>query len=149
MSGEGGFYSPGSAQARLAGAASRNPLRVAVRATVRQAAPPDREKKPPSSQGAETYWSMSPRWSHPIRSQSVASLEAKHPEAAEHLDIARNDLLAFTGFPRQICRRVCPTTCKSGRTRRSGGAPAWSGSSRPRRDASPRRCGADGADRRV
>ncbi|GAA1801671.1 IS256 family transposase [Actinomadura chokoriensis] len=36
----------------------------------------------------------------------VASLEAKHPDAAEHLDQARPDLLAFTGFPRQLWRQI-------------------------------------------
>ncbi|GAA3928139.1 hypothetical protein GCM10023085_06630 [Actinomadura viridis] len=36
----------------------------------------------------------------------VDSLNAKHPDAAEHLDEARPDLLAFTGFPRQIWRQI-------------------------------------------
>ncbi|MWA07219.1 IS256 family transposase [Actinomadura sp. LD22] len=36
----------------------------------------------------------------------VASLEAKHPDAVEHLDQARPDLLAFTAFPRQIWRQI-------------------------------------------
>jgi transposase-like protein len=36
----------------------------------------------------------------------VASLQAKHPDAAEHLDAARDDLLAFTGFPRQLWRQI-------------------------------------------
>ena len=36
----------------------------------------------------------------------VDSLEAKHPDAAAHLDEARGDLLAFTGFPREIWRQI-------------------------------------------
>jgi transposase-like protein len=36
----------------------------------------------------------------------VATIEAKFPAAAEHLDTARDDLLAFTGFPREIWRQV-------------------------------------------
>ncbi|TMR06880.1 IS256 family transposase [Actinomadura soli] len=36
----------------------------------------------------------------------VDSLETKHPQAAEHLDAARDDLLAFTAFPRQLWRQI-------------------------------------------
>jgi transposase-like protein len=36
----------------------------------------------------------------------VATIEAKFPAAAEHLDTARDDLLAFTGFPREIWRQI-------------------------------------------
>ncbi|MER6596804.1 IS256 family transposase, partial [Micromonospora purpureochromogenes] len=36
----------------------------------------------------------------------VATIEAKFPTAAEHLDTARDDLLAFTGFPREIWRQI-------------------------------------------
>jgi putative transposase len=36
----------------------------------------------------------------------VDSLEAKHPDAAMHLDQAKDDLLAFTAFPRQIWRQI-------------------------------------------
>src|SRR5919107_2604973 len=36
----------------------------------------------------------------------IAAIEAKLPAAAEHLDTARDDLLAFTGFPREIWRQV-------------------------------------------
>ncbi|SFP07022.1 Transposase (or an inactivated derivative) [Actinomadura madurae] len=43
---------------------------------------------------------------HAQHTRVVASLEAKHPEAAEHLDAAREDLLAFTGFPRQLWRQI-------------------------------------------
>ncbi|MEU8147926.1 transposase [Nonomuraea sp. NPDC048901] len=32
----------------------------------------------------------------------VQTLEAKHPAAAEHLDAAREDLIAFAAFPREI-----------------------------------------------
>jgi transposase-like protein len=37
--------------------------------------------------------------------QVVTALEAKFPAAAAHLDEARDDILAFTGFPREICAR--------------------------------------------
>jgi putative transposase len=36
----------------------------------------------------------------------VATIEAKFPAAAEHLDAARDDLLAFTGFPREVWRQI-------------------------------------------
>ncbi|MFI6231519.1 IS256 family transposase [Micromonospora echinospora] len=36
----------------------------------------------------------------------VTTIEAKFPTAAEHLDAARDDLLAFTGFPREIWRQI-------------------------------------------
>jgi putative transposase len=38
--------------------------------------------------------------------QVVAALEAKFPAAAGHLDDAREDILAFTAFPREIWRQV-------------------------------------------
>jgi len=36
----------------------------------------------------------------------VAALEQKFPQAASHLDEARDDILAFTAFPREIWRQV-------------------------------------------
>jgi putative transposase len=36
----------------------------------------------------------------------VAALEAKFPDAAEHLDAARHELLAFTAYPREIWRQI-------------------------------------------
>jgi putative transposase len=36
----------------------------------------------------------------------VTTIEAKFPAAAEHLDAARDDLLAFTAFPREIWRQI-------------------------------------------
>ncbi|WP_432901513.1 IS256 family transposase [Micromonospora matsumotoense] len=36
----------------------------------------------------------------------VTTIEAKFPAAAEHLDHARDDLLAFAGFPREIWRQI-------------------------------------------
>ena len=36
----------------------------------------------------------------------VAGLAEKYPAAAEHLDDARADLLAFTAFPREIWRQI-------------------------------------------
>jgi putative transposase len=38
--------------------------------------------------------------------QVVAALEAKLPAAAVHLDQARDDILAFTAFPREVWRQV-------------------------------------------
>ena len=38
--------------------------------------------------------------------QVVTALEAKFPQAATHLDDARDDILAFTAFPREIWRQV-------------------------------------------
>ena len=38
--------------------------------------------------------------------QVVAALEAKLPQAAAHLDQARDDILAFTAFPREIWRQI-------------------------------------------
>ena len=38
--------------------------------------------------------------------QVVAALEAKLPQAAAHLDDARDDILAFTGFPREVWRQT-------------------------------------------
>jgi putative transposase len=38
--------------------------------------------------------------------QVVTALEAKFPQAAAHLDDAREDILAFTAFPREIWRQV-------------------------------------------
>jgi putative transposase len=36
----------------------------------------------------------------------VEALEAKFPAAAEHLDEAREDILAFTAFPKAVWRQV-------------------------------------------
>jgi putative transposase len=38
--------------------------------------------------------------------QVVKALEAKLPQAATHLDEARDDILAFTAFPREVWRQV-------------------------------------------
>ena len=38
--------------------------------------------------------------------QVVSALEAKFPHAAGHLDDARDDILAFTAFPREVWRQV-------------------------------------------
>jgi putative transposase len=38
--------------------------------------------------------------------QVVTALEAKFPQAAAHLDDAREDILAFTAFPREVWRQV-------------------------------------------
>jgi putative transposase len=36
----------------------------------------------------------------------VSALEAKFPQAAVHLDEARDDILAFTAFPREVWRQI-------------------------------------------
>src|SRR4051812_31983076 len=36
----------------------------------------------------------------------VASLETKYPDAAAHLDDVKADLLAFTGFPREVWKQI-------------------------------------------
>lgn len=66
---------------------------------------------------------------HAQHARVVASLEVKHPDAAEHLDQAKPDLLAFTGFPRQLWRQIWSNNPRSASTRRSAAAPTWSGSS--------------------
>ena len=38
--------------------------------------------------------------------QVDSALEAKPPQAAAHLDEARDDILALTGFPREVWRQV-------------------------------------------
>ena len=38
--------------------------------------------------------------------QVVAALEARLPAAAAHLDAARDDILAFTAFPREVWRQI-------------------------------------------
>ena len=38
--------------------------------------------------------------------QVVAALEAKFPAAAEHLDEAREDILAFAVFPKQVWKQI-------------------------------------------
>ena len=40
--------------------------------------------------------------------QVVAALEARLPAAAAHLDEARDDILAFTAFPREVWRQIWP-----------------------------------------
>src|SRR5205823_9270505 len=40
--------------------------------------------------------------------QVVRALEAKLPQAAAHLDEARDDILAFTAFPRDVWRQIWP-----------------------------------------
>jgi putative transposase len=40
--------------------------------------------------------------------QVVAALEARLPAAAAHLDAARDDILAFAAFPREVWRQIWP-----------------------------------------
>jgi putative transposase len=43
---------------------------------------------------------------HAQHARVVDALEAKHPDAAAHLDEAKPELLAFTAFPREVWRQV-------------------------------------------
>ena len=61
--------------------------------------------------------------------RSPPLLEAKFPAAAAHLDDAREDILAFTAFPRRSGGRSGPTTRRAA-DRRSAAAPTWWASSR-------------------
>jgi transposase-like protein len=56
----------------------------------------------------------------------VDSLEAKHPDAAAHLDEAKGDLLAFTGFPRDLAADLSNNP-QERLNKRSDGAPTSSG----------------------
>jgi hypothetical protein len=44
----------------------------------------------------------------------LEALEAKFPKAAEHLDAAQHDVLAFAAFPREIWRQIW-SNCEDGR----------------------------------
>ena len=57
-------------------------------------------------------------------------VDGKLPDAHEHLDTARADILAFTGFPRASGSRSGPTTPTRDSTARSAAAPTASASSR-------------------
>jgi putative transposase len=46
--------------------------------------------------------------------QVTAALEAKPPAAAAHLDAARDDILAFTAFPREVWRQIWSNNRRSG-----------------------------------
>jgi len=79
----------------------------------------------------------------------AGALEARLPQAAAHLDDARDDILAFTAFPREVWRQVWssnPRAAEQGdppADRRGGHLP------RPRRDRPPGRRGAGRAERRM
>ena len=80
----------------------------------------------------------------------VAALEARLPAAAAHLDEARDDILAFTAFPREVRRQTWsnnpPGAAEQGdppADRRGGHLP------RPRRHHPPGRRGAGRAERRM
>ena len=87
---------------------------------------------------------------HAQHAQVVTALEVKFPAAAEHLDDARDDILAFTAFPREVWRQ--------GAGEQSAGTPEQrdTQTQRRRRDLPrtgrhhpPRRRGPGRADRRV
>src|SRR5690349_1727677 len=62
--------------------------------------------------------------------QVTAALEAKLPAAAAHLDEARDDILAFTAFPREVWRQIWSSNPQERLSRKSAGGPTWSASSR-------------------
>jgi putative transposase len=58
------------------------------------------------------------------------ALSDKLPAVAEHLDLARADVLAFAAFPKELWRQISgATTLRNGSTARSAAAPTSSGSS--------------------
>jgi len=44
----------------------------------------------------------------------VNALDGKYREAAEHVDGARHELPAFTGYPREIWRQIWSNNLRSG-----------------------------------
>ena len=63
--------------------------------------------------------------------QVVAALEAKFPDAADHLDAARDDILAFVTFPKAVWRQVWSNNPQGSNasTKRYADGPTWSASS--------------------
>jgi putative transposase len=74
-----------------------------------------------------------------VHAQYDRLLEAvadKLPKVAEHLDAARADVLAFTGFPKELWRQIWSNNPKNASTARSAGARTSSGSSPTRTPSS-------------
>ena len=94
----------------------------------------------PDSDHAERSWPWVRTLLHSVfdqpDAQSVAAqydriidvLADKLPKVADHLKPTREDLLAFTAFPKQIWRQIWSNNPRNGSTR-SAGAPMSSGSS--------------------
>ena len=82
--------------------------------------------------------------------QVVAALEAKLPAAAAHLDEAREDILAFTAFPREVWRQIWSQQ-PAGAAEQGGPPPHQRGRDlpRPRRHHPAGRRGAGRAERRM
>lgn len=73
-------------------------------------------------------------------------LEAKYPAAAAHLDEARDDILAFTAFPKAVWCQTWSNNPKSVRTRRSAIGPmSWASSPTGRRSCGRPRAPVAGA----
>ena len=70
---------------------------------------------------------LGPRPAPPGRHRSGGQV----PLAAAHLDDARDDILAFTAFPREIWRQIWSNNPQERLNKEIRRAPTWSGSSRP------------------
>jgi transposase-like protein len=75
-------------------------------------------------------------------SRAVTAIAERFPDAADHLDDARDDLLAFTAFPREIWRQIWSNNPQERLNKESAAAPTSSGSSptEPRSSASSAPC---------
>ena len=68
----------------------------------------ERRGTSPGRRGSTAVWSTSSD-TDAVRAQLdrvIDALAAKFPAAAEHLDTARHDPLAFTAFPREVWRQI-------------------------------------------
>jgi transposase-like protein len=83
--------------------------------------------------------------------QVTAALEAKLPAAAAHLEDAREDILAFTAFPREVWRQIWSNNPCAGTAEQGGPPPHRRGRHLPRpgRHHPPGRRGAGRAERRM
>lgn len=65
----------------------------------------------------------------PSTTGSPTPSTASSPAVAAHLDAARADVLAFTGFPKGLWRQIWSNNPRNASTGKSAGAPTSSGSS--------------------